>query len=48
MKADPNQREHMGQNGRAWVEKYHSPQAVAEEFETLLKNAIEESNNGRE
>jgi hypothetical protein len=31
----------MGRNGRAWVEKYHSPRAAAEQFNLLLVNAVE-------
>jgi colanic acid biosynthesis glycosyl transferase WcaI len=30
----------MGKNGRAWAEKYHSPQAAAEKFEQLFFTAI--------
>ena len=40
LKKDPAGREKMGMNGRAWVEKYHSPRVAAEQFELLLGSAI--------
>jgi colanic acid biosynthesis glycosyl transferase WcaI len=33
---DDDLRERLGQNGRAWAERYHSPQSAAEQFEKLL------------
>jgi colanic acid biosynthesis glycosyl transferase WcaI len=33
---DDGLRERLGQNGRAWAERYHSPQSAAEQFEKLL------------
>lgn len=41
MKMDPAQSQQMGRNGRAWIEKYHSPQVAAEQFERLLVSAID-------
>jgi colanic acid biosynthesis glycosyl transferase WcaI len=45
LKGDPALRERMGQNGRAWAEKYHSPQSAAIQFEKLLLEAISTTNN---
>jgi colanic acid biosynthesis glycosyl transferase WcaI len=42
LKNNPERREQLGRNGRAWVEKHHSSKAAAEQFETLLKSAIED------
>lgn len=39
LKNDPRLREELGQRGRAWAEKYHSPQAAAAQFEALLQAA---------
>jgi colanic acid biosynthesis glycosyl transferase WcaI len=35
-KKDDCFRERLGLNGRAWAERYHSPQSAAEQFEKLL------------
>jgi colanic acid biosynthesis glycosyl transferase WcaI len=40
MKKDPDRGTQMGMNGRVWAEKYHSPQAAAEQFERLLASAM--------
>ena len=34
---DPTQRRQMGQNGRAWIEKHHSPQVAATLFGNLFQ-----------
>jgi colanic acid biosynthesis glycosyl transferase WcaI len=39
---DPELCQRLGRNGRAWAEKYHSPQAAAEKFEQLFITAIAE------
>jgi colanic acid biosynthesis glycosyl transferase WcaI len=36
LRDDPCLRERLGQNGRAYAVKYHSPEAAAEQFEVLL------------
>jgi colanic acid biosynthesis glycosyl transferase WcaI len=36
---DHSLRERLGQNGRLWAERYHSPQSAAEQFEKLLVEA---------
>lgn len=41
LKNDPELRECLGRNGRLWAEKYHSPQAAAEQFEKLLFTAVD-------
>jgi colanic acid biosynthesis glycosyl transferase WcaI len=33
----------MGRRGRRWVEAEFTPQAVAEKYERLLKNVVEET-----
>jgi colanic acid biosynthesis glycosyl transferase WcaI len=40
LKRDEGLRERLGQNGRNWVERHHSPQSAAEQFEKLLLAAI--------
>lgn len=40
---DDGLREQLGQNGRVWAEKYHSPQSAAEQFEKLLVELDESS-----
>ena len=40
LKEDKHLRERMGQNGRIWAEKHHSPRLAAEKFENLLMQAI--------
>jgi colanic acid biosynthesis glycosyl transferase WcaI len=40
---DPELCARLGRNGRAWAEKYHSPQAAAENFEQLFITAIAEN-----
>jgi colanic acid biosynthesis glycosyl transferase WcaI len=45
LKGDQNLRERMGENGRAWAEKYHSPQSAAIQFEKLLLEAISTTKN---
>jgi colanic acid biosynthesis glycosyl transferase WcaI len=39
---DPELCERLGENGRVWAEKNHSPQAAAEKIEGLLLNAMAE------
>ncbi len=39
LKNNAAQRQQMGMNGRMWAEKYHSPQAAAEQIEQLLVDA---------
>lgn len=41
LKQDKALRERLGQNGRIWAERYHSPQSAAEQIEKLLLAAIE-------
>jgi glycosyltransferase involved in cell wall biosynthesis len=40
LKNEPKLCERLGQNGRIWAEKFHSPQGAAEQFEKLLLAAI--------
>jgi colanic acid biosynthesis glycosyl transferase WcaI len=40
---DPKLCQRLGRNGRAWAEKYHSPQAAAEKFDQLFIKAIAEN-----
>jgi colanic acid biosynthesis glycosyl transferase WcaI len=40
LKNDQNLRERLGQNGRLWAEKRHSPQSATIQFEALLNRAI--------
>jgi len=40
IKEDRHIQERMGQNGRIWAEKYHSPTLAAKKFEDLLMHAI--------
>lgn len=40
LKKDPNLREQLGQNGRMWAERNHSPRSASIRFEELLKKAI--------
>jgi colanic acid biosynthesis glycosyl transferase WcaI len=40
LKKDPELRECLGRNGRAWAEKHHSPQSGAKQIEKLLFEAI--------
>jgi colanic acid biosynthesis glycosyl transferase WcaI len=40
LKQDKALRNQLGKNGRIWAEKHHSPQIAAEQFETLLINAM--------
>jgi colanic acid biosynthesis glycosyl transferase WcaI len=40
LKNNPGLREQLGQNGRLWAEKYHSPRSAAEQFENLLFAAL--------
>jgi colanic acid biosynthesis glycosyl transferase WcaI len=42
LKNDPLLCEQMGINGRTWAEKYHSLDVVAEKFELLFFNALED------
>jgi colanic acid biosynthesis glycosyl transferase WcaI len=42
LKRNPEQRVQMGWNGRAWAEKYHSPQSAAENFQHLFLKVIRE------
>jgi colanic acid biosynthesis glycosyl transferase WcaI len=43
LKHDQDLRERLGQNGRKWAERYHSPQAAASQFEKLFMQIIEGS-----
>jgi glycosyltransferase involved in cell wall biosynthesis len=36
LRRDPALRERLGQNGRAYALRYHSPESAAEQFELLL------------
>jgi len=47
LKEDKDLRERLGQYGRTWAEKYHSPQAAAKQFEKLLLNAISNYSDNR-
>jgi len=40
LRNEPELRQRLGQNGRLWAERYHSPQAAAAQFEKLLLAAI--------
>jgi colanic acid biosynthesis glycosyl transferase WcaI len=40
LKKEDSQRKQLGKNGRAWVERHHSPEVAAEQFEKLLVRAI--------
>jgi colanic acid biosynthesis glycosyl transferase WcaI len=40
LKQDKDRRERLGNNGRIWAERHHSPQSAAEQFEELLLTAI--------
>jgi colanic acid biosynthesis glycosyl transferase WcaI len=40
LKQDRDLRERLARNGRIWVERHHSPQVAAEQFENLLLMAI--------
>jgi colanic acid biosynthesis glycosyl transferase WcaI len=40
LKNNPGLCEHLGRNGRRWVERYNSPQAAAERHEALLAEAM--------
>jgi colanic acid biosynthesis glycosyl transferase WcaI len=40
LKRDEALCEHLGRNGRTWVERHHSPQAAAQQFEELLLTAM--------
>jgi len=40
LKEDPARREQMGRNGRAWIERYHSPRAAAVQFEKLFEAVL--------
>jgi colanic acid biosynthesis glycosyl transferase WcaI len=40
LRNDPMLRRQLGQNGRCWAEKYHSPQFAAKQFEKLLLTAL--------
>jgi colanic acid biosynthesis glycosyl transferase WcaI len=40
LKGDLVRSKQMGQNGRAWAEKYHSPQAAATHFESLFQSIL--------
>jgi putative colanic acid biosynthesis glycosyltransferase WcaI len=41
LKNDPKHCDQLGRNGRTWVEQHHSPQYAAEQFESLLRMAIQ-------
>jgi colanic acid biosynthesis glycosyl transferase WcaI len=41
LKNDPGLRERLGQNGRTWAERKHSPQSATGQFEALLNQAIQ-------
>lgn len=45
LKEDKNLRERLGHNGRVWAEQHHSPEYAAEQFEKILFEAINSSNN---
>jgi len=40
MKNNAALRKQLGQNGRSWAEKHHSPQSAAEQFERLLSSVL--------
>jgi colanic acid biosynthesis glycosyl transferase WcaI len=40
LKHDDGLRKRLGQNGRVWAKRYHSPQSAAQQFEELLLAAI--------
>lgn len=40
LKSDPDLRKRLGENGRTWAEKNHSPRSATIQFEELLKKAI--------
>lgn len=40
LKQDKDLRECLGNNGRTWAEKHHSPRVAARRFESLLRQAI--------
>jgi colanic acid biosynthesis glycosyl transferase WcaI len=40
LKRDDGLRAQLGQNGRIWVERHHSPRSAAEQFEKLLEAAV--------
>jgi colanic acid biosynthesis glycosyl transferase WcaI len=42
LKNDPNLCERLGQNGRIWAERRHSPQSATLQFEELLNKAIDQ------
>ena len=44
LKHDEALRDRLGQNGRTWVEKYHSPQQAAQQFEEHLLASIQNRN----
>jgi colanic acid biosynthesis glycosyl transferase WcaI len=41
LKNDPNLRERLGQNGRVWAERMHSPQSATIQFEELLDKTVD-------
>jgi len=43
LKNDKNLREQLGQNGRIWAERRHSPQSATIKFEELLNKAINQT-----
>jgi colanic acid biosynthesis glycosyl transferase WcaI len=45
LKRDAGLRERLGHNGRIWVERHHSPQSAAEQFERLLLAAVTSRRN---
>jgi colanic acid biosynthesis glycosyl transferase WcaI len=47
LKQDPERRERLGLNGRAWAERNHSPQAAAARFEKLMLDAIADASRLR-